>query len=240
MRPILLLLLFAALLPGQWKKLPPAPDLKATPGKTADGKPDLSGIWTQDNTRAFLDLTSDMKPADVPYRPAAKALVDARRDGTKDEPDANCLPQGVPKINNAPAPFKIVQTPNLIVVVHEAFNLWRQIHLDGRELVDDPNPTWLGWSKGRWEGDTLVVDTRGFNGKAWLDHAGNPASDALHVTERFRRTSIGKLELEITIDDPKMYTRPWMAKTSFHLLPDTEVMEFICLENEKDQKHMAN
>lgn len=238
MRPLLLGLLAAVFMHAQWKNLPATPDLKSAAPKAADGKTDLSGIWTQDNTKPFLDLTYEMKPEEVPYRPAAKALADSRRDGTKDEPDSQCLPQGVPKINAAPVPFKIVQTPKLVVMVYEAFNLWRQFHLDGRQLIEDPNPTWLGWSSGKWEGDTLVVETRGLNGKSWLDHAGNPASDALHVTEKWRRPSVGKLELEVTIDDPKMYTRPWTAKESFHLLPDTEVMEFICLENEKDQRHM--
>jgi hypothetical protein len=122
--------------------------------------------------------------------------------------------------------------------VYEAFTLWRQVHLDGRQLVDDPNPTWLGWSVGHWDGDTLVVETRGLNGKYWMDIAGNPASEAMKVTERFRRTSFGHMEIEITLDDPKLYTRPWKATEKLRLLPNTELMEFICLENEKDMVHL--
>ena len=130
-----------------------------------------------------------------------------------EEPDAHCLPQGVPKINMAPVPFRIVQTDKLVVLVYEAFNLWRQVHLDGRELADDLNPSWMGYSKGRWEGDALVVETRGLNGKQWLDHGGLPASDKLTVIERFRRPDFGQLEIEITITDPTYYTKPWTAKT---------------------------
>ena len=126
-----------------------------------------------------------------------------------EEPDAHCLPQGVPKINQAPVPFKIVQTDNLVVLVYEAFNLWRQVHLDGREFADDLNPSWLGFSKGRWEGDTLVVETRGLNGKPWLDHNGLPASDKLVVIEKFSRPNIGRLDIKYTINDPTYYTRPW-------------------------------
>ena len=176
----------------------------------------------------------------MPWRPEAKALRASRADGARglEEPDANCLPQGVPKINAAPVPFKIVQTPKLVLLVYEAFNLWRQVHMDGRQLIDDPNPTWLGWSTGRWDGDTLVVETRGLNGKAWMDISGTPGSDAMRVTERFHRTSFGNMDLEITIDDPKSFTRPWTAKEKLHIVPNTELMEFICLENEQDLKHI--
>lgn len=235
----------AVLLPAQWKLSPSTVDLKAASpriaGGDAEGKPDLSGIWQLADIAPFRNLAYGMKPEDIPYRPETKAIVDSRKDGARghEEPDANCLPQGVPKINGAPVPFKIVQTPKLIVFVYEAFNLWRQVHLDGRELEPDAPPTWLGYSVGRWDGDTLVVETRGFNGKSWLDMAGHPASEALHVTEKFHRTSMGTMDLEVTIDDPKMYTRPWTAKESFRLVTGTELMEFICLENEKDLKHMG-
>jgi hypothetical protein len=240
MRPALLILFSAVLLHAQWKLPASSVDLNGPPPKAADGKPDLSGIWEQDSMKHFRDLTSDMKPEDVPWRPEAKALRASRADGARglEEPDANCLPQGVPKINAAPVPFKIVQTPKLVLLVYEAFNLWRQVHLDGRQLIDDPNPTWLGWSTGRWDGDTLVVETRGLNGKAWMDTSGTPGSDAMRVTERFHRTSFGKMDLEITIDDPKSFTRPWTAKESLHIVPNTELMEFICLENEQDLKHI--
>ncbi|MEI9812972.1 MAG: hypothetical protein WDO18_10020 [Acidobacteriota bacterium] len=227
---------------AQWKLPASAVKLEGPAAKTADGKPDLSGIWEQASTKHFLNLMADMKADEYPYKPETKAIVDSRKNGAQGrfEPDANCLPQGVPKINAAPVPFKIVQTPNLVVLVYEAFNLWRQVHLDGRELLEDPNPTWLGYSAGHWDGDTLVVESRGFNGKPWLDMAGNPGSESLHVTEKFHRTSLGSMDLEITIDDPKMYTRVWTAKEKLRLVQNTEIMEFICLENEKDLKHMVN
>jgi hypothetical protein len=158
---------------------------------------------------------------------------------SKGEPDANCLPQGVPKIDAAPVPWRIVQTPGMVIVLYEAFTQWRQVFTDGRPLPTDPNPTWLGYSVGKWDGDTLVVDTIGFNGKTWLDQEGHPASDALHVTERFRRPVFGQLELQITIDDPKAYTKSWTVTEKPHLIADTELLEFVCLENERDQKHMV-
>jgi hypothetical protein len=132
----------------------------------------------------------------------------------------------------------MVQTPDLIVVVYEAFTLWRQIFMDGRRLDRDPNPTWMGYSTGRWEGNTLVVDSRGFNGKLWLDQLGKPTTEKLHVIERFRRTDYGHMTIEATIDDLGAYTKPWTVTTSYHLLPDTELLEFICNENNRDLEHL--
>lgn len=242
MRHLVFLFASAGLLPAQWDLPARQLDLKAAAPKTADGRPDLSGVWDQTaHSRArFLDLMTDIKPEDRPYRPQTAALVEARKDGKQGhlEPDANCLPQGVPKIDAAPVPFRIVQTPQLVVLVYEAFNLWRLVHLDGRQPVKDPNPTWLGYSTGRWEDGTLVVETTGLNGRSWLDMAGHPASEATKVTERFRRSSMGTLELEITIDDSTLYTRPWSAKEEFRLSLTTDVMEFICQENERDIAHM--
>jgi hypothetical protein len=241
LRVTLATILTATLVSAQWKLPKSSVDLNGPVPKTADGKPDLSGIWEQDTNKHFLNIMADLKPEDYPYKPETRALVASRAGGARalEEPDAHCLPQGVPKINAAPVPFKIVQTPKLVLLVYEAFTLWRQVHLDGRQLMDDPNPTWLGWSTGRWDGDTLVVETRGLNGKYWMDIAGNPASDAMKVTEKFRRTSLGHMEIEITLDDPQLYTRPWTATEKLHLLPDTELMEFICLENEKDLAHLG-
>ena len=239
----------AAPLSAQWLKHPTPgiprtpdgkPNLNAPAPRTADGKPDLSGIWEPEGTKFIRNLAADLKPGDVSFQPWAEALYNERLTGvlSKQEPDANCLPQGVPKINAAPVPWRIVQTPGMVVILYEAFTQWRQIFTDGRALPNDPNPTWLGYSVGKWDGDTLVVDTIGFNGKAWLDQQGHPASDALHVTERFRRPTLGKMELTITIDDPKAYTKPWTVTETPHLLADTELLEFVCLENERDQKHM--
>jgi hypothetical protein len=233
---------------GQWKNLPQAgiprladgkPNLAAPPPRLANGTPDLSGIW-EPNPKYVRDLAADLKPGDVPFQPWAKALYDQRADGShsKEDPDANCLPQGVPKIDAAPAPWKIVPAPGFIVIVYEAFNLWRQIFLDGRELERDVNPSWMGYSTGKWQGNTLVVDTRGFNGKAWLDQLGKPSTDALHVIERFHRKDFGHMDIQISIDDSKAYTKPWTVTEEVHLLPDTELLEFICNENNRDVPHL--
>jgi hypothetical protein len=239
MRFLVLAGLLSLPLAAQWNLPAKKVDLKAAPPKTADGKPDLSGIW-QGSRAHFLDLMTGVKPEDRPYLAVARETVEARRNGAQGhlEPDANCLPQGVPKINNAPVPFRIVQTPDLIVLVYEAFNLWRLVHLDGRTPVKDPSPTWLGYSTGRWEEGALVVQTTGLNGRPWLDMAGHPTSEATQVTEKFRRTGMGTIELEVTITDPTLYSRPWTAKQQLSLQTNTEIMEFICNENEKDIKHM--
>ena len=122
--------------------------------------------------------------------------------------------------------------------MHEAFSLWRQIFLDGRQLAADVNPSWLGYSIGKWDGDTLVVETRGFNGKTWLDQAGKPTTDALHVTERYRRRNFGSMEIQITIDDPKAYTKPWTVTEDARLLTSGDLYEFICNENNLDLEHL--
>src|SRR5438128_448728 len=232
-------LLLSVPLQAQWVKVPPAkvprtpdgkPNLSAPAPKLPDGKPDLSGIWEALNNRYVQNIAADLKPEDVPYHPWAKALFDERKTGahSKEDQPANCLPQGVPRIDAAPAPWKLVQTPGFIVVVYEAFNLWRQIFLDGREVATDAPPSWLGYSTAAWQGDTLVVDTKGFNGKAWIDQLGRPSTEALHVIERFRRKDFGHMEIQITIDDPKAYTKPWSVTEQFRLLPDAALMEEIC------------
>jgi hypothetical protein len=250
-RAITVVLLFVlAGLPAaaQWRNIPNPvplgadgkPNLAAPPPRTSSGKPDLSGIYNT-NIRYFNNLAVDLGLDNVPMTADARKMHAARATGLLgyDEPDSKCLPQGVPKIDMAPVPFKIVQTDSLVVLVYEAFNLWRQVFLDNRELVADPNPSWLGYSKGRWDGDALVVETRGLNGKQWLDHGGLPASDKLAVTERFRRPTIGQLEIDITIDDPTYYTKPWTATVKARLLTGTELFEFICNENEKSSQHMG-
>jgi hypothetical protein len=237
----LVLVLLSASLQAQWLKIPGGkPNLAAPAPKFADGKPDFSGIWQVDGPKRLQNLAGDLKPGEVSFQPLGKALFERRKDGSQAKYDSNasCLPQGVPRINVAPVPFKLVQTPSFVVILYEAFNLWRQVFLDGRELMKDPNPTWLGYSVGRYEGDTLVVETAGFNGKAWLDQLGMPQTEAARVTERFRRKDFGHLEITVTIDDPKAYTKPWTAVEEAVLLPETELMEFICNENEKDQPHL--
>ncbi len=242
-------MLFSWPLAAQWQKLPSKGVPKTADGKVnlaapapraPDGHPDLAGIWEPNANRYVRDIAVDLKPGSVPFQPWAKTLYDQRTDGShsREDPDANCLPQGVPKIDAAPAPWKIVQTPGTIVIIYEAFNLWRQVFLDGRELERDVNPTWMGYSTGKWDGDTLVVDSRGFNGKAWLDQLGKPSTDALHVIERFHRKDFGHMDLQITIDDPKAYTRPWTVNQEVHLLTNTELLEFICNENNRDVSHL--
>ena len=233
---------------AQWTRVPPSatpttpdgkPNLSAPAPRLPDGKPDFSGIWN--SPPGYLrNLAKDLKPEEVSFQPWAKALYDERAAGLhwKEEPDANCLPQGLPKILVAPAPWRVVQTPGYIVFVHEAFNLWWQAFMDGRQFVPHPDvqPTWHGYSTARWEGDSLVVDSQGFNGRVWLDQLGKPSTEALHVTTRFRRKDFGHMEIGITIDDPKAYTKPWGATVEVTLAPNTELMEFICLENEKDTR----
>lgn len=232
-----------------WKNIPQdglplgkdgRPDMAAPAPRTPAGGVDLSGIYMP-SYRYFQNLAADLGLDKVPMTDEARKIHAARATGLLgwEEPDAHCLPQGVPKINMAPVPFKIVQTEKLVVLVYEAFNLWRQVFLDAREWADDLNPSWLGYSKGRWEGDALVVETRGLNGRQWLDHGGLPASDKLRVTERFRRPAFGRLEIDITIDDPTYYTRPWTATTQARLMADTELFEFICNENERSTQHMG-
>lgn len=231
---------------AQWANIPPPsvpldsggrPDLSAPAPRLPDGTPDLSGIWMP--PFGYLrDLARDLDAGAVPFQPWAKAVYDERVTGAhwKEEPDANCLPQGVPKVLLAPAPWRVVQTPGVTFFIHEAFNLWWQTFTDGRVFVphEDVSPTWHGYSTARWEGDTLIVDNRGFNGKLWLDQMGKPSTESLHVTTRFHRTSVGSMTLQITIDDPGAYTRPWTVDVEVRLLPDTQLMEFICLENERN------
>jgi len=216
--------------------------MTAAAPRKADGKPDLSGIWKSPGGKYLFNLAADLKPGDAPMQPWAAALLKERLAGAHaaEESDTNCLPQGVPKINVAPMPFKIVQNPDEVIILYEAFGIYRQIFMDGRELPKDPNPSWMGYSVGKWDGDALVVDTSGFNGKTWLDHGGHPATDALHVTERIRRPDFGHLTIEVTIDDPKAYTRPWTITEGMELLADTDLFEFVCNENNRDPPHLVS
>jgi hypothetical protein len=219
-------------------------NLRAPAPKAYDGKPDLSGIWSTDPD-FFRNLAKDLKPDDVVMLPSA-AKLQAQRESNdhRDDPMANCMPPGVPRIdtsNNGEAlhPFKIVQTPGLVVLLYEtsANSTFRQVFLDGRPLPRDPQPTWLGYSVGKWEGNTLAVETAGFNGRAWLDtFKGHPQTEAAHVTERFTRRDFGHMDLEVTITDAEAYAKPWTAKLPLTLVPDTELIETVC-ENEKDREH---
>jgi hypothetical protein len=249
-RIVVFALILCSLASAQWLNYPTSgiphtkngkPDLAAAAPKTSDGKPDFSGIWEAEDQTYFFDLATGLKPEDVVLTPWGKAIQKQREDNDHvDDPLAFCLPHGVPRVNtNGLFPFKIIQTPGLIAILYEQLGLFRQIFMDGRKLAADPNPSWLGYSTGKWDGDTLVVDTSGFNDKTWLDTTkGRPASELLHVQERFRRTSFGNMEVRATIDDPKAFTKPWTTTIQkMHLLLNTEILEFSCNENEKDIQH---
>ncbi len=231
---------------AQWIRIPLAgtprtadgkPNLSAPAPRTADGKPDLSGIWLVASGRYLGNLAVD--GVDVPFRPEGAALYKRRQETNSiGRPTERCLPHAVPDAALVPYPFKILQTPAQLVVLFEPFIDYRQIFTDGRALPKDPQPTWMGYSVGRWDGDALVVESAGFNDQTWLDDGGHPHSDALHVTERYRRKDFGHIDLQITIDDPKMYTKPWTATVPYNLVPDTELIEYVC-ENEKDLAHLV-
>lgn len=214
------------------------PNLSAPAPKTPDGKPDLSGIWRAAEGKYLQDITEDLR--EVPFQPWAAGLYKQRVAMlAKGRPTERCLPHGVPDAMMVRSgPWKIVQTPRVTLILFEEMNHYRQVFTDGRGFPKDPNPTWLGYSIGKWEGDTLVVDTTGFNDQTWLDDPGHPHSDAMHAIERFRRRDFGHLEIDITIDDLKAYTAPWTVTARFDLLPDTELIENLC-DNEKDAQHMV-
>ena len=204
---------------------------------TADGKPDLSGAWAPNAIRQNVDLRASLKAEGVaiPFQPwAEKLYLERKANFSKDDPEGHCLPPGVPRMTTTPYPFRIMQTPKLILIVYEGgAHIWRQIFMDGRSHPADPNPTWLGDSIGHWDGDTLVVDSVGFNGESWLDESGLPTTESLHVIERFRRPDLGHLEIESTVDDPKAYTKPW-SFTTHPVMLKGDLMEYICQENNKD------
>jgi hypothetical protein len=228
-----------------WKNVPRTADgridMKAQPRRTADGKVDLSGFWMPTNpVKHLLNLAADLKSGDVPLQPWAQALYQERIDNNgKDHPGVRCWPSGIPEKNNIPDGLKLVHTPDLVIFLYESRTIYRQVFTDGRPLPTDAQPTWMGYSIGKWEGDTFVVETIGQNGRTWLDMRGLPATEALHLTERYTRPSIGKMDIEVTIDDPKAYTRPWKVNLSWTLQPDTDLIESICEENSKDLPHMV-
>ncbi len=216
------------------------PNMNAPTPRTADGKPSLEGIWEPNGLKYLLNIAADLKPGEVPFRPEAFTIYQTRRENNGEEdPDARCLPSGMPRKDAITSPYKILQSPGLVVFLYESRTTFRQIFTDRRTFPADMQPAWNGYSIGHWDGDTLVVETRGLNGKPWLDSDGHPLSDAMQLTEKFRRPDFGHMEIEITMDDPKMYTKPWTVKENPHLLVDTELIEYSCNENEKDLKHLV-
>ena len=227
---------------AQWLRYPTAgiprtadgkPDLIAPPPKTADGHIDITGLWRPAAT-LVADIAARLPPGSVPFQPWAEELYKQRRaNNSKDDPTTNCIVGGVPRSDLVPYPFKILQVPGAIVILYEAVHSYRQIFTDGRALPDDPNPAWFGYSVGRWNSDAFVVESTGFNDNVWIDNNGKPATSALRVTERFRRKDFGHMDVEITIDDPKAYTRPWTVTLPLVLVADSELLEYICNENNK-------
>jgi hypothetical protein len=215
-------------------------DLEAPPPRLPNGRVDLQGVWMPDDNRYIRDLALDLGDDGVPYQPWARRLFDERKGGAHsgEDPDAHCLPQGVPKIDFVSYPWKLIETPTSIVMLFETFTFWRQIFTDGRGVDPDAKPAWMGYSTGRWDGDTFVVTTTGFNGKSWLDQLGRPTTDKLRVTERFSRTHYGHMRIDVTIDDPGAYTAPWGASQVVHLRSGWEPLEFICGENNKDIENL--
>jgi hypothetical protein len=204
------------------------PNLMATPPKTLDGKPDLSGIWRVADDKYRRNLAAD--GIQVAFHPPAAALFKQRQAGQgKGNPSERCLPQGVPAVMLVREyPWKIVQTPGAVIILFNESLHFRQILTDGRGFPEDYAPTWFGYSIGKWEGDTFVAHTTGVTEETWLDDAGHPHTDGMRVTERFHRRAVGTMDVEITIDDPKAYVKPWTATVHFELLPDADLGEHVC------------
>jgi len=268
MKSIAILLATAALpLGAQWLTHPDAqtprtkdgkPNLTA-PAPRMNGRPDLSGVWQaqrtpmseyaralgndptgiqvdlNDVTKEYLNVFWGIKPGTEPLRPEAAAIMKQR--AGQAEPTARCLPAGVPS-NIFIFAFKIVQAPREIVVLLEAGDPSRQIYTDGRSLPPDSQPSWMGYSVGKWEGETLAVETTGFTEQSWLDGAGHPRSESMRIRERYHRRDFGHMDLDVTVEDPKYYTRPITLKTQLNLIPDSDVIENVCTENEKDRSHL--
>jgi hypothetical protein len=252
---------------AQWLRYPTAdaprsadgkPDLKAPAPRLPDGKPDFSGLWHAANPNRcvpgasrFVECGVEIGgsplggnlgrnlPGGLPYRPEAAKLARARRaDDSRDDPHVRCLPDNPPRSWTLPHLTKAIHTPKLLALLYEVNAMYRQIFIDGRPLPEDRNPTWNGYSTARWDGDTLVVTTAGFRDDLWIDTGGSPMSDAATMTERIRRPNFGTLEIELTIDDPKNYTKPFTVSLTQNIELDTDLIDEFCLENEKSYDRM--
>ena len=215
------------------------PDLTAPAPRTPDGKPDLSGLWNKISPKYSRNVAADLKPGEI--QPWARALVEERRENLgKDYMNVRCLPLGpgyaISADSTGAEMMKMIQTPALIVILNPDLT-YRQIFLDGRALESAPNPAWMGYSVGRWEGDTLVVESNGFNDRTWLDHDGHPHTEGLRTTERYRRRNFGNLDLEVTFNDPGTYARPWTVAVRAELTADTEMIEWVCNEGKSGLDH---
>lgn len=252
--------------PGTPRTKDGKPNLSAPVPRASNGKPDISGVWQVDPAPGemerkigdvgtfavpgddprtfspyFFNILADFKPDDAPLRPEAATVFGVHAKGFgKDHPYGRCLPMGIPGTALISVPFKIIQTPGVTAVLYEIDNTFRQIYTDGRPLPVDPQPSWAGYSVGRWDGDALVVDTVGFNDRGWLDAIGHTHSEALKIRERFRRRDFGHMELQITIDDAKTFTKPFTVTVNQLLIPDSDILETVCAENEQDRVHIAD
>ena len=268
MKMIAILLATASLpLVAQWLNYrdPHAPRTKdgqpnlTAPGPRINGKPDLSGVWQSertpkaefvrvlgnnfanqqvdlnDITKQAVDVFWGLKPEEEPLRPEAAAILKQR--ANVQGPGAACLPTGIPA-GIFIYSFQIIQAPKEIVILNENGDPARQIHTDGRSLPKDPQPSWMGYSVGQWQGDTLAVETIGFNEASWVDLFGHPRSESMRIREAYRRRDYGHMDLEVTVEDPKYYTRTFTVKTELNLISDGDVLEFVCGENEKDRAHV--
>jgi hypothetical protein len=255
--------LFACPIAAQWLNYPTPsvprtpdgkPNLSAACPRTADGKPDLSGLWVMETKRqgnpdfpgcdavsdAFVNIGAGLKGG-LPYQPWAADLVKQRRSEQRvNDPMSRCVPIGPIRLHTWNGPRKLVQTPGLVILMNELDTTFRQIFTDARPLPADPNPSWNGYSSGKWEADTLVVQTIGFRDRMWLDAAGNPMTDAAKITERFHRPDFGHMDIEITVDDPKAYTKPWTITLHQVIALDTDLLDFVCADNERDGTHLSN
>ena len=246
----------------QWLHSPTAGAPRTRDGKVVmsgrvprvDGKPDLSGLWQVQgdprapgglfglgeslNSRYFRNVLADYPADKAPLTPDGLARLKQNLQPTTFNPVLNCLPDGVPHGDLLPEPFKVVHSKGVILFLYEVETTFRQVFMDGRKLPIDPSLAWQGYSVGRWEGDTLVVDTIGFNDRSWLDARGTPHSEDMRVEERFRRRDYGHMDLTITITDPKTFTQPITFSVVLDLMPDTDVLEHYCAENERDDAHI--
>lgn len=239
------------------------PNLSAPAPRARNRKPDLSGLWMtapappallerlipgatngageQPPSQYFINILSGFTAQNSPLQPAAAAQFAQRaKNFILESPLAHCLPEGMPMVETSPAPYKIIQTPGMTVMLYERDTTYRQIYTDGRKLPDDPEPSWLGYSIGQWEGDTFVVSSIGFNDRGWLDARGHTHTESLRLTERFRRLDFGHMQVQLTVDDPKTYTRPFTVTLQQLLVPDSDLLESFCTENEKDMRHIPN
>jgi len=234
--------------PAQWLKQPTPgiprtadgkPNLSAPAPRTPDGKPDLTGLWNKISPKYHRNIVADLKPEEI--QPSVHALVKQRAENLgRDYMNVVCLPLGPGYVTAADITgaeqMKIVQTPALIIMLNPDLT-YRQIFMDGRSLESSPNPSWMGYSVGHWEGDTLVVESNGFNEGSWLDHDGRPHTEALRMTERYRRRDFGHLDVEVTLSDPAFYSRPWTVAVRAELAADTEMIEWVCNENRRMLDH---